>query len=56
MRPWATLFPRPLKKNMVKALEDNNIMRSLCRVIKTDSDRKIPILAGHTTAAWIAEN
>ena len=50
------VVPTTFEKNMVKALEGNNIMRSLCRVIKTDSDRKIPILAGHTTAAWIAEN
>lgn len=50
------VVPTTFEKNMVKALDENNIMRSLCRVIKTDSDKKIPILTGHTTAAWIAEN
>lgn len=50
------VVPTSFEKNMVKALEDNDIMRSLCRVIKTDSDRNIPVLTGHTTAAWIAEN
>lgn len=50
------IVPTEFEKNMVKALDENNIMRSLCRVIKTDSDRKIPILTGHTTASWIDEN
>jgi HK97 family phage major capsid protein len=40
---------------MVKAQEEANIMRSLCKVIKTGSDRKIPVQTGHVTANWISE-
>ena len=31
-------------------------MRKLCKVITTDSERKIPVAAAHTVAKWTAEN
>lgn len=31
-------------------------MRRLCKVITTDNERKIPVAATHSTAAWTAEN
>ncbi len=48
--------PEEFETKMVKALENANIMRTLCKVIKTKNDRKIPVLTGNTTANWINEN
>ncbi len=47
--------PDSFETQLVQALDDANIMRSLCKVIKTASDRKIPIVTGNTTAYWINE-
>jgi HK97 family phage major capsid protein len=37
-------------------LEESNIIRSISKVISTNSERKIPIAATHSTASWTAEN
>ena len=37
-------------------MEDENVLRSLCTIIRTESgDRKIPIVASHGTASWVDE-
>ncbi len=50
------LVPDEFEKTLIQALEDQNIMRGLCRVISTGSgDRLIPVVASHGTATWTAE-
>ena len=49
------LVPTELDAQIVSALEDNNIMRQLCRVINTASDHKINIVASKPSATWTAE-
>lgn len=51
------LVPIEFEHTLVKALDENNIMRSIgCKVITTQNERKIPVANGHTQAAWTAEN
>ncbi|PIE71626.1 MAG: phage major capsid protein [Deltaproteobacteria bacterium] len=50
------IVPDEFERKMVQALQDNDIMRSLCKVISTASDRKIPIVTGNSTASWMSEN
>ena len=50
------LVPIEFEKTIVESLEEENVMRKLCKVIKTDSERKIPVAAAHTVAKWTAEN
>ena len=38
------------------ALEEENVIRSLAKVITTQHERKIPVATGHSTAQWTAEN
>ena len=48
--------PDEFERQMVKALEENNIFRQIARVIKTDSGtRKIPVATDSGTASWIDE-
>lgn len=49
------LVPEEFEKTLIQALENQNIMRGLARVIPTSSDRNIPVVSSHGTAAWIAE-
>lgn len=50
------LVPDEFERTLVQALEAQNIMRGLCRVITTGSgDRLIPVVSSHGTASWIAE-
>ena len=50
------LVPTEFEKFIVDTLKEENVMRRLCKVITTDNERKIPIAATHSTAAWTAEN
>ena len=50
------LCPTEFENEIVQALREQNIMRTLCKVITTDNDRKIPVAASHTVAQWTAEN
>ena len=50
------LVPTEFEKFIVDTLEEENVMRRLCKVITTDNERKIPVAATHSTAAWTAEN
>lgn len=50
------LAPDEFERRLIKALEEQNVMRRLCTVITTESgDRKIPVLASGGNAAWTAE-
>ncbi len=48
--------PEEFEKKLLESLHENNIMRQICKVISTSSDRNIPIVTGDTTAHWLAEN
>ncbi len=50
------LVPDEYETRLVQALEEANVMRKLCHVISTShGDRKIPVVAGHGSAAWMDE-
>lgn len=50
------LAPDEFEKTLIEALEEENIMRSLAKIITTSSgDRKIPIVASKGTASWVDE-
>lgn len=50
------LVPTEFERQIVEALREQNIMRTLCKVITTESERKIPVAATHSVANWTAEN
>ena len=50
------LVPTEFETFIVDTLKEENVMRRLCKVITTDNERKIPVAATHSTAAWTAEN
>lgn len=50
------LVPEDFERNIVMALEEENVVRSLAKVITTQHERKIPVATGHSTAQWTAEN
>ena len=47
---------RDFERDIVTALEEENVIRSLAKVITTQHERKIPVATGHSTAQWTAEN
>ena len=50
------LAPDEFERNLVEALEEQNIFRQFAHVITTSSgDRKIPVVASKGTASWIDE-
>ena len=50
------LCPDEYERTLIQALEEENKLRSLCKVIRTASgDRKIPLVASHGTASWVDE-
>ena len=50
------LVPEEFEHTLVDTLAEQNIMRSLAKVITTTSgDRKIPVVATHGTATWLDE-
>nr|DAR21915.1 MAG TPA: major capsid protein [Caudoviricetes sp.] len=50
------LVPDEYEHTLVQALEEENKLRSLCKVIRTSSGgRKIPLVASHGTASWVDE-
>ena len=50
------LVPEEFERQIITSLDEFNVMRSLCKVITTSAERKIPVAATHSTAAWTAEN
>lgn len=50
------LVPDEFEKTLVESLEEENIFRSIAKVITTSSgDRKIPVVATKGTAFWVDE-
>lgn len=50
------LVPDEFERTLVQSLADQNVMRSLAKVIQTTSgDRKIPVVSTHGTAGWLDE-
>lgn len=50
------LVPDEFEKTLVTKLADENVMRSICNVIKTSSgERKIPVVSTQGTASWVDE-
>lgn len=50
------LVPEEFEHQIVMALDEENVIRKLAKVITTHNDRKIPIATGHSVAQWTAEN
>ena len=51
------LVPDEYENRLIKALEEENFFRRLATIIKTSNgERKIPVVTGHGTAAWMDEN
>ena len=50
------LVPDDFERNIVMALEEENVIRKLAKVITTQHERKIPVAVGHSVATWTAEN
>ena len=50
------LVPTEFERQIIQALEEENVIRKLAKVITTTSERKIPIATGHSVAQWTAEN
>jgi len=50
------LAPDEFEKILIQALEEENLFRSLAKIISTSSgDRKIPVVATKGTASWVDE-
>ena len=50
------LVPDEFERTLIQALEEENIFRTLAKVITTSSgDRKIPVVASKGTASWVDE-
>ena len=49
------LVPIEFERQIVTGLDEANVIRSLAKVITTSSERKIPLAASHSVAAWTAE-
>lgn len=49
------LVPDEWDANLVKALDEENVMRKLAGVIKTSGEHKIPVWTGKPAAAWVDE-
>jgi HK97 family phage major capsid protein len=50
------LIPDEFEKTLIEALEEENVMRTLAKVITTSTgDRKIPVVASKGEATWVDE-
>jgi len=49
------IVPEEFETQIVKSLQENNIIRQIATVISTNSDRNIPIESSISTAAWVSE-
>lgn len=50
------LVPTEFENDMVIALQEENVVRRLAKVITTYHERKIPVALGHSVAQWTNEN
>ena len=50
------LVPSEYEATLIQALEETNLLRSLCHVMQTShGERKIPVVASHGSANWMDE-
>ena len=50
------LVPDEYERRLIDSLADANVLRGLCTTIRTENgDRRIPLVTGHGTAAWVEE-
>lgn len=49
------LVPDEFENRLIQGLNENNIIRGLATVIKTEGERKIPVVASHGDAYWTDE-
>ena len=50
------LVPDEYERRLIESVADANVLRGLCTTIRTESgDRRIPLVTGHGTAAWVEE-
>ena len=50
------LVPDDFERDILMALEEENVVRQLAKVITTQHERKIPVAVGHSVAQWTLEN
>lgn len=50
------LVPEEFERQIIKALEEENVFRTLAKVITTEHERKIPVADKHSVAQWTDEN
>ena len=50
------LVPIEFERQIITALEEENVVRGLAKVISTSAERKIPVASSHSVAQWTAEN
>lgn len=50
------LVPDEYERRLIDNLADENVLRGLCTIIRTENgDRKIPLVTSHGTASWVEE-
>lgn len=50
------LVPEEFENQIVRGIDETNIIRSIAKIITTAHDRKIPVAVGHSVATWTEEN
>jgi HK97 family phage major capsid protein len=50
------LVPVEFERQIVKGLDEYNVIRRIARVINTNAERKIPVAADRAVATWTPEN
>ena len=50
------LVPEEFENQIVRGIDETNIIHSIAKVITTAHDRKIPVAVGHSVATWTEEN
>ena len=49
------LLPKRLEAKLVNAMNTLSVLRPLCTEVTTAGDRALPIVSGHSKAAWVPE-
>jgi HK97 family phage major capsid protein len=49
------LIPDEMESQLIEVLAEQNIFRRIGHVLKTEHDRKIPVVANHGSAIWVDE-
>ena len=50
------LVPEEFENQIVRGIDETNIIRSIAKVMTTAHARKIPVAVGHSVATWTEEN